>query len=47
MGSKDNMTALVIKFDAQPIGTGGGVLARRQQREGDANDNNKNNSIRA
>ena len=30
MGSKDNMTTLVIKFPAQSVGTGGGVTARRQ-----------------
>ena len=41
MGSKDNMTALVIKFDAQKVGDGGGVLARRQQRESEANDMNE------
>ena len=39
MGSKDNMTALVIKFDAQKVGDGGGVLARRQQRESESNEN--------
>ena len=36
-GSKDNMTALVIKFPKQTIGdttTGGGVLARRERRAG-------------
>jgi hypothetical protein len=33
MGSKDNMTALILKFPAQKIGEGGGVLARRRQRE--------------
>jgi hypothetical protein len=34
-GSKDNMTALVVKMDAQKIGEGGGVMARRQKREED------------
>ncbi|CAB9503726.1 protein phosphatase 2C T23F11.1 [Seminavis robusta] len=33
MGSKDNMTTLVIKFEGQPVGNGGGVTARRQQRD--------------
>jgi len=33
MGSKDNMTALVLKFGPQQIGQGGGVAARRQARE--------------
>lgn len=33
LGSKDNMTALVIQLEAQPVdSTGGGVLARRQAR---------------
>ena len=32
LGSKDNMTALVIKFEAQKVGPGGGVRARRQSR---------------
>lgn len=32
-GSKDNMTALVVKFPAQKIGEGGGVTARRELRE--------------
>ena len=27
------MTALVVKFEAQKIGEGGGVLARRQERD--------------
>ena len=27
------MTTLVVKFKAQSIGEGGGVMARRQQRE--------------
>lgn len=31
-GSKDNMTALILQFEAQKIGPGGGVLARRNQR---------------
>jgi hypothetical protein len=31
-GSKDNMTASVIKFPKQVIGQGGGVLARRERR---------------
>jgi hypothetical protein len=33
MGSKDNMTALVVKMTAQKAGHGGGVIARRQLRE--------------
>ena len=33
MGSKDNMTTLVIRFPAQAVGTGGGVTARRQARD--------------
>mmetsp|Transcript_10835 Transcript_10835/g.16362 ORF Transcript_10835/g.16362 Transcript_10835/m.16362 type:complete len:288 (-) Transcript_10835:4443-5306(-) len=32
-GSKDNMTALVIKFPAQEIGQGGGVMKRRELRQ--------------
>lgn len=31
-GSKDNMTALIVKMPAQKIGIGGGVKARRQVR---------------
>lgn len=38
MGSKDNMTILIVKFPAQKVGTGGGVRARRQLREGDSAD---------
>jgi serine/threonine protein phosphatase PrpC len=33
LGSKDNMTALIIRFPGQQHGQGGGVLARRQQRD--------------
>mmetsp|Transcript_16286 Transcript_16286/g.23953 ORF Transcript_16286/g.23953 Transcript_16286/m.23953 type:complete len:432 (+) Transcript_16286:47-1342(+) len=33
MGSKDNMTSIIIKFPAQEIGEGGGVMARREKRE--------------
>ena len=33
LGSKDNMTALVVKFPAQVIGEGGGVTERRIIRE--------------
>jgi len=33
MGSKDNMTALIVKFPAQKIGEGGGVEGRRKSRE--------------
>lgn len=33
MGSKDNMTALVLQFEAQKVGEGGGVAARRKERE--------------
>ena len=32
MGSKDNMTVLIVKFNAQNFGDGGGVQARRQLR---------------
>jgi hypothetical protein len=38
MGSKDNMTALVIKFDGQKVGLGGGVVARRQLRDTSSKD---------
>jgi len=31
-GSKDNMTAAVIKFPKQVVGQGGGVMARRERR---------------
>jgi serine/threonine protein phosphatase PrpC len=33
LGSKDNMTALIVRMPAQSIGIGGGVKARRQKRE--------------
>jgi hypothetical protein len=33
-GSKDNMTAAVVKFPKQTIGKGGGVMARRERRGG-------------
>jgi hypothetical protein len=32
-GSKDNMTALIIKFPAQKIAEGGGVSERRRLRK--------------
>merc|ERR1712228_927752 len=32
-GSKDNMTALLVKMPAQEIGRGGGVALRRTRRE--------------
>ena len=35
-GSKDNMTILVVKLEAQRIGEGGGVAARRERREAEA-----------
>ena len=35
-GSKDNMTAAVIKFPRQTVGSGGGVAARRAMREAPA-----------
>jgi hypothetical protein len=38
LGSKDNMTALVVKFKAQAIGSGEGVLGRRKEREDKGND---------
>lgn len=37
MGSKDNMTAIVIKFEGQKIGQGGGVIARRKLRDSSKN----------
>lgn len=37
MGSKDNMTALIVKLPAQTIGDGGGVLGRRQLRDSEKN----------
>eukprot|EP00934_Nitzschia_sp_Nitz4_P004775 Nitzschia sp. Nitz4//scaffold76_size158648//92544//93956//NITZ4_002554-RA/size158648-snap-gene-0.295-mRNA-1//1//CDS//3329557869//4765//frame0 len=33
LDSKDNMTAIVVKFPAQKVGTGGGVLALRERLE--------------
>mmetsp|Transcript_32023 Transcript_32023/g.52921 ORF Transcript_32023/g.52921 Transcript_32023/m.52921 type:complete len:448 (+) Transcript_32023:121-1464(+) len=33
MGSKDNMTTLLVKLPAQKVGDGGGVTARRQKRD--------------
>jgi len=33
MGSKDNMTAIVVQFEGQKIGSGGGVTTRRQLRD--------------
>ena len=35
-GSKDNMTVLVVRLEAQTIGDGGGVMARRERREAEA-----------
>jgi len=35
-GSKDNMTVLVVRLEAQTIGDGGGVAARRERREAEA-----------
>jgi len=32
MGSKDNMTSIILRFPAQKIGEGGGVTSRRQKR---------------
>jgi hypothetical protein len=43
MGSKDNMTALVIRFPAEKIGEGGGVKARRDKREATARANEAGN----
>jgi len=37
MGSKDNMTSLVVKLAAQKVATGGGVMARRQLRDAEKN----------
>jgi serine/threonine protein phosphatase PrpC len=39
LGSKDNMTTLIVKFKAQQIGKGGGVLARRKKRDTPVNVN--------
>ena len=36
-GSKDNMTAAVVKFPKQVVGSGGGVTARRERRGAAAN----------
>lgn len=33
IGSKDNMTTLVVKLESQKVGTGGGVKARRATRQ--------------
>ena len=46
LGSKDNMTVLVVKFETQKVGPGGGVTARRQLRNKDASNvySEKNNS---
>jgi serine/threonine protein phosphatase PrpC len=44
MGSKDNMTALVVKLAAQTIGEGGGVLARRQLRDAENAETNREQS---
>ena len=38
MGSKDNMTVLVVKLTAQKIGDGGGILARRHLRAAENGD---------
>lgn len=40
-GSKDNMTAAVIKFPKQTIGKGGGVAARRERRGASSDSNSK------
>jgi len=40
MGSKDNMTCIIIRFPAQEIGNGGGVRSRRQKREAAALEKN-------
>ena len=37
MGSKDNMTTLILLFEAQKIGKGGGVEARRKARHEEEN----------
>jgi len=42
-GSKDNMTAAVIKLPKQDIGKGGGVMARRERR-GAASPTSENNN---
>ena len=44
MGSKDNMTALVVKFPAEKPGSGGGVLARRQLRNDVFNKSNSSHN---
>mmetsp|Transcript_5056 Transcript_5056/g.6538 ORF Transcript_5056/g.6538 Transcript_5056/m.6538 type:complete len:491 (+) Transcript_5056:225-1697(+) len=43
-GSKDNMTALVVKFHAQPVGNGGGVARRRELRQEAAEEEDKSSS---
>lgn len=43
MGSKDNMTSIVVKFEGQKVGSGGGVTARRQLRDS-ANPSGNNNT---
>jgi hypothetical protein len=42
-GSKDNMTAAIIKFPKQSIGTGGGVTARRERRGANESDDGEQN----
>ncbi|KAL7468462.1 hypothetical protein ACHAXS_008686 [Conticribra weissflogii] len=45
-GSKDNMTAAVVKFPKQTIGEGGGVTARRERRgESESLDNRQHHVI--
>lgn len=36
LGSKDNMTAMVIRMEAQQCGNGGGVQDRRKSRESES-----------
>jgi len=46
IGSKDNMTALVLQFEAQKVGEGGGVSARRKKREeAEGTSNNKSTGV--
>lgn len=42
LGSKDNMTTLIIRFPGQQSGQGGGVLARRQLRDEPTNNTSPN-----
>lgn len=45
-GSKDNMTALIVKLEAQKDGQGGGVKARREERENAEKEHQENEEKR-